>query len=84
MDANVLTTIALPSPAERVRAVIRMSAAAWGLPPVSAHALARRAPHGHVPARVLRRLRAAAESRFTASLASPTSGAWPAGIAHSW
>ena len=39
--------------------VIGVTAVAWGVKLPSAHAVARRAPHGHIPLRTLRRLRAA-------------------------
>ncbi|RZL66346.1 MAG: hypothetical protein EOP81_01230 [Variovorax sp.] len=51
------TDLPLRAQAERVIAV---SAAAWRIAPVSARAVARRAPHGHVPMRALRRLQQAA------------------------
>ena len=47
------------SPAAQARHVIDLTAKAWRIPPSSPHALARRAPHGYVPLRALRRLRAA-------------------------
>ncbi|MBB4221743.1 MULTISPECIES: hypothetical protein [Variovorax] len=48
------------SPAARARHVIDLTAKSWRIPPSSPHALARRAPYGHVPLRALRRLGAAA------------------------
>lgn len=48
------------SPAAQARHVLDLTAKAWRIPPRSARALARRAPHGHVPARAMRRLHAAA------------------------
>ena len=39
--------------------VIGVTAVAWDVQLPSAHALARRAPHGYVPVRTLRKLRAA-------------------------
>ncbi|MDM0105611.1 hypothetical protein QTH97_11745 [Variovorax sp. J22R24] len=52
--------------------VIGVTAKSWGIAPASAHAIARRAHHGYVSVRALRRN--AAASRSTSSLA----------IAHSW
>lgn len=49
-----------PSPAELASQVIARTALAWQVTPQSARAIARRAPHGYVPVRALRRLRAAA------------------------
>ncbi|MGJ7499511.1 hypothetical protein ACSFBF_04040 [Variovorax sp. ZT5P49] len=48
------------SPAAQARHVLDLTAKAWRIPQSSPHALARRAPHGYVPLRVLRRLQAAA------------------------
>jgi hypothetical protein len=48
------------SPAAQARHVLDLTARAWRIPPSSARALARRAPHGHVPLRAMRRLHAAA------------------------
>ncbi|MDR6517979.1 hypothetical protein [Variovorax atrisoli] len=48
------------SPAAQARHVLALTAKAWHVPPASPHALARRAPHGYVPVRALRRLHAAA------------------------
>lgn len=56
-------------PAQRV---IGVTAKAWGIAPASAHAIARRAHHGYVPVRTLRRNAAASGS--TGSLT----------MAHSW
>jgi len=59
------------TPAEQARHVIARTVSAWRIAPVSAHAVARRAPYGHVPARALmRQIRAAASGNI--------------GIAHSW
>lgn len=60
----------LSQPALRV---IGVTAVAWGVKLPSAHALARRAPHGHVPQRALRRLRAAVQHLNLAPV-----------LAHSW
>lgn len=67
------------SPRERATRVVSITARAWAIAPVSPRALARRAPHGHVPVRALRRLRKAAAFTMTTS-------AWqgPPAIAHSW
>ncbi|MDM0021457.1 hypothetical protein [Variovorax saccharolyticus] len=48
------------SPAEHSRRVIAQTVSAWKIAPASPHEVARRAPHGHVPIRMMRRLRAAA------------------------
>lgn len=56
-------------PAQRV---IGVTAKAWGIVPASAHAIARRAHHGYVSVRALRRI--AVDSASTGSLT----------IAHSW
>ncbi len=48
------------SPAAQARHVLDLTARAWRIPPRSPRALARRAPHGYVPLRALRRLHAAA------------------------
>ena len=53
--------------------VIGVTAVAWDVKLPSAHALARRAPHGHVPVRTLRRLRAAVRQLNVAPV-----------LAHSW
>jgi hypothetical protein len=47
------------SPAAQARLVVALTAKAWRVPPSSLHAVARRAPHGYVPMRALRRLHAA-------------------------
>lgn len=47
-----------PLPAAVAVAVLARTAAAWNIKPDSPRAVARRAPHGYVPARALRRLRA--------------------------
>ncbi|WP_431120845.1 hypothetical protein [Variovorax paradoxus] len=56
------------SPAAQARHVLALTAAAWSVAPASPHEVARRAPHGYVPVRAMRRLRAA-----TASPLSPRS-----------
>jgi len=48
------------SPAAQARRVLDLTARAWCIPASSARALARRAPHGYLPARAMRRLQAAA------------------------
>ncbi|MDM0073827.1 hypothetical protein QTH90_05510 [Variovorax sp. J2P1-59] len=53
--------------------VIGVTAKAWGVAPASAHAIARRAHHGYVPVRALRRLGLAASGSTASS-----------SIAHSW
>jgi len=62
------------SPAEQARRVVDLTTTAWRLPTPSPRALARCAPHGHVPLRVARRARADA-ARIQSSL-------WT--FAHSW
>ncbi|RYF83523.1 MAG: hypothetical protein EOO29_03010 [Comamonadaceae bacterium] len=61
---------ALPQQSLRV---IGVTAVAWGVQLPSAHAVARRAPHGHIPLRTLRRLRAAVHPFNLAPV-----------LAHSW
>jgi len=48
------------SPAAQARHILALTTAAWRIAPPSPHEVARRAPHGHVPIRALRRLHAAA------------------------
>ncbi|AVQ80440.1 MULTISPECIES: hypothetical protein [Variovorax] len=48
------------SPAAQARRVLDLTAKAWRIPASSPHALARRAPHGYLPVRAMRRLQAAA------------------------
>jgi len=48
------------SPAAQARQVLALTAKAWRIPQSSRRAVARRAPHGYVPARAMRRLHAAA------------------------
>jgi hypothetical protein len=63
---SVRSTIAMPlrtfhlSPSAQGRKVLALTATAWRIPPRSAREVARRAPHGYVPVRALRRLHAAA------------------------
>ena len=47
------------SPAQQALRVVGITVVAWGIKLPSAHAVARRAPHGYVPLRALRRLGAA-------------------------
>lgn len=72
MMARTTTTTATPpqSPAERVLA---LTAKAWGIAPPSPAALVRRAPHGYVRQRVLRRALQGACAPLPAPL-----------LAHSW
>jgi hypothetical protein len=51
--------VAPSSPAQQALRVLGITVVAWGIQLPSAHAVARRAPHGYVPARALRRLVAA-------------------------
>ena len=48
------------TPAEHVRRVIAQTASVWQIAPASPREVARRAPHGYVPVRIMRRIRAAA------------------------
>jgi hypothetical protein len=48
------------SPAAQARHVLALTLAAWRIAPSSPREVARRAPHGYVPVRAMRRLRAAA------------------------
>jgi len=61
---------------EHARRIVALTGAAWNVPPLSAHAVARRAPHGHVPVRVARRMRAVASPKAEV--------AWGAVLAYSW
>ena len=54
--------------------VLAVTAKAWNIVPASPQAVARRAAHGHVPARVLRRQQAAARAPVERS----------GFLAHSW
>lgn len=66
--------LAVPSsPAQQALRVLGVTVVAWGIKLPSAHAVARRAPHGYVPARALRRLAAAGAIAPPARL-----------LAHSW
>ena len=58
--AMPLHTVASSSPAAQARHVLALTAIAWCIAPASPHEVARRAPHGHVPLRVRRRLHATA------------------------
>lgn len=62
------------SPVEQAQRVIGVTRQAWRVAPPSLHAEARRAPHGYVPLRALRRVQLAAVRRL------PVGGA----LAHSW
>lgn len=48
------------SPAAQARHVLALTTTAWRIAPPSPHEVARRAPHGHMPIRAMRRLHAAA------------------------
>ena len=61
------------SPAQQALRVLGVTVVAWGIRLPSAHAVARRAPHGYVPVRALRRLAAASSVAPPARL-----------LAHSW
>ncbi len=64
----------LPSIAARAERIVAVTAAAWRIAQPSAHALARRAPHGYVPQRTWRRLGRAAGAGLPACTF----------LAHSW
>jgi hypothetical protein len=57
------------SPTAQARLVVALTTAAWRIAPSSPHEVARRAPHGYVPIRAMRRFHAAAA---------------PALLPHSW
>lgn len=67
-----MTRIAELALAEQARRVVVRTASVWQIAPASPREVARRAPHGHVPARIMRRIRAAA-----AASSRPV-------LAHSW
>jgi hypothetical protein len=69
-----MTRITERTPAEQALHVIAQTVSAWRIAPASAREVARRAPHGYVPVRIMRRLRAAAAA---AASAGPV-------FAHSW
>jgi hypothetical protein len=48
-----------PTPAVQARGVIARTASVWRIEPASPRAVARRAPHGDVPIRALRRIHGA-------------------------
>jgi hypothetical protein len=48
------------SPTAQARLVVALTTAAWRIAPSSPHEVARRAPHGYVPIRAMRRFHAAA------------------------
>ena len=55
-----MTRIAELTPTDHARRVIAQSASVWKIAPASPREVARRAPHGYVPIRIMRRIRAAA------------------------
>jgi len=67
-----MTRIAVSTPAEYATLVIEQTRAAWRIAPVSTREVARRAPHGYVPRRVLHRARVPVQASN-----------WPA-FEHSW
>lgn len=74
-ERNPMTTQHPPvSPVDQARHVIGVTRQAWRVAPLSERAEARRAPHGYVPLRALRRVQIAAQRRL------PVGGA----LAHSW
>ena len=64
-----------PSVHAHAARVVALTAVAWQVEPASPRALARRAPHGYVPARVLRRLQKTAAAAFPSHRGV---------LAHSW
>ena len=52
-----------PNIVDAARRLMEVTARAWKIRPESAHALARRAPHGYVPRRLAHRLRVAGEAQ---------------------
>jgi len=54
-----MARIAYVSPAMQASHVVAVTASAWHVAPRSAREVARRAPRGYVPLRVVRRMRAA-------------------------
>jgi hypothetical protein len=67
-----MTHIAESRPAEHASRVIARTASVWRIAPASLREVARRAPHGYVPVRSVRRMRAAVMASH-----------WPV-FAHSW
>ncbi len=59
MHASGTGHLSSPSLAARASQVVALTAAAWRIPPASAHEIARRMPPGYVPIRVRRRLQQA-------------------------
>lgn len=72
MTVHALTNVRLALSQQALR-VIGVTALAWDVRLPSAHAIARRANHGYVPVRTLRRLRAAVRHINPAPV-----------LAHSW
>ncbi|MDM0037672.1 hypothetical protein QTH89_14700 [Variovorax sp. J22G21] len=64
-----MTHTAELTPAEQARRVVVRTASVWRIAPASPREVARRAPHGHVPARIMRRIRAAAAAASRPALA---------------
>lgn len=71
---NEMTQHPPVSPVEQARLVIGVTRQAWRVAPLSEHAEARRAPHGYVPLRALRRVQVAAQRRLPLGVV----------LAHSW
>ena len=61
---------------EHARRVVALTGAAWNVPPLSAHAAARRAPHGYVPLRVARRMRAAVTAKAEVTMRPVLAYSW--------
>lgn len=68
------STAITPTPEMHALRVIGTTAQAWRIVPESAYAITRRAPHGYVPFRSLRRIRHAAREAL----------AQPQFLAHTW
>ncbi|SEB23552.1 hypothetical protein SAMN05444680_11856 [Variovorax sp. YR216] len=61
---------------EHARRIVALTGAAWKVPPLSAHAVARRAPHGYVPARIARRIGSAIGANPEVVQRAPLAYAW--------
>jgi len=90
-SAMSLHTFASPSPAAQARHILVLTAIAWCIAPASPHEVARRAPHGHVPLRVLLGGRPEASTSTSSSAARrrPRPRAlplpsWPTGAVCEW
>ncbi|MFE8644285.1 hypothetical protein ACFX58_04290 [Sphingomonas sp. NCPPB 2930] len=70
-----MSSRSIPSIRAHAAQVVALTAAAWRVAPASPRALDRRAPHGYVPVRVLRRLQTTAAAAFPSHRGV---------LAHSW